>query len=82
MTQDVSAGDFVAIKPKHVMTHDNTAAVIKKFTSLGPTVSIYYINYLKWHPRIKNFQNRQESRTLASRYLLLIITYKIKVPKI
>jgi homoaconitate hydratase len=37
---DVSAGDFVAIQPKHVMTHDNTAAVIKKFTSLGSTAKI------------------------------------------
>ncbi len=29
------AGDFVTIRPKHVMTHDNTSAVIKKFKSIG-----------------------------------------------
>lgn len=27
-------GDFVQIKPRHVMTHDNTAAVINKFRTL------------------------------------------------
>ncbi|HMK31694.1 MAG TPA: homoaconitase [Terriglobales bacterium] len=29
------AGDFVSIRPAHVMTHDNTAAVIQKFKSIG-----------------------------------------------
>jgi len=29
------AGDFVSIRPRHVMTHDNTAAVMKKFTAIG-----------------------------------------------
>ena len=29
------AGDFVSIRPKHVMTHDNTAPVIKKFKAIG-----------------------------------------------
>jgi len=29
------AGDFVRIHPRHVLTHDNTAAVMKKFRSLG-----------------------------------------------
>jgi len=31
------AGDFVSIRPFHVMTHDNTAAVMKKFRSIGAT---------------------------------------------
>ena len=31
----VRSGDFVSIRPAHVMTHDNTAAVIPKFTSMG-----------------------------------------------
>ncbi len=30
----VHAGDFVRIHPKHVMTHDNTGAVIPKFRSI------------------------------------------------
>ena len=29
--------DFVTIKPQHVMTHDNTSAVIKKFDAIGAT---------------------------------------------
>jgi homoaconitate hydratase len=28
-------GDFVSIRPFHVMTHDNTSAVMKKFKSIG-----------------------------------------------
>ncbi len=28
-------GDVVSLRPRHVMTHDNTAAVIKKFKSIG-----------------------------------------------
>jgi homoaconitate hydratase len=31
----VRAGDFVSIRPRHVMTHDNTSPVIKKFKAIG-----------------------------------------------
>ncbi|KAG9284178.1 hypothetical protein G9A89_022952 [Geosiphon pyriformis] len=31
----VKSGEFVTIRPEHVMTHDNTAAVMKKFQSIG-----------------------------------------------
>jgi len=31
----VRAGDFLSMRPLHVMTHDNTAAVIPKFESMG-----------------------------------------------
>src|ERR1043165_2103982 len=31
----VKSGDFVTIRPKHVMTHDNTGAVIPKFKQIG-----------------------------------------------
>lgn len=31
----VRAGDFVSIRPSHVMTHDNTSAVMSKFKSIG-----------------------------------------------
>lgn len=34
----VRAGDFVSICPRHVMTHDNTGAVIPKFKQIGATV--------------------------------------------
>jgi homoaconitate hydratase len=31
------AGDFLSIRPDHVMTHDNTSAVMKKFKTIGAT---------------------------------------------
>lgn len=31
------AGDFVSIRPRHVMTHDNTSAVMSKFKVIGAT---------------------------------------------
>ena len=33
--QRVASGEIVTIRPKHVMTHDNTGAVIPKFQSIG-----------------------------------------------
>jgi homoaconitate hydratase len=35
--QEVRSGDYVSIQPAHVLTHDNTAAVMKKFKSIGAT---------------------------------------------
>ena len=32
---EVHAGDFLSVRPLHCMTHDNTAAVIPKFQSIG-----------------------------------------------
>ena len=31
----VRSGDFVSIRPRHVMTHDNTSAVMSKFKGIG-----------------------------------------------
>jgi homoaconitate hydratase len=31
------SGDFLSIRPTHVMTHDNTSAVMKKFKAVGAT---------------------------------------------
>ncbi len=33
----VHSGDYIFIRPAHVMTHDNTGAVIPKFRSIGAT---------------------------------------------
>ncbi|KAF9180553.1 mitochondrial Homoaconitase [Haplosporangium sp. Z 767] len=33
--QTVKSGDFVTIRPAHILTHDNTGAVISKFKSIG-----------------------------------------------
>ena len=35
--ETVHARDYVSIRPKHVMTHDNTSAVMSKFKSIGAT---------------------------------------------
>jgi len=34
-SRPLRAGDFVSIRPRHVMTHDNTAPVMKKFRGIG-----------------------------------------------
>eukprot|EP00906_Rhabdomonas_costata_P005612 RCo008381 len=36
----VQAGDFVTIQPRHVMTHDNTSAVMQKFFSIRKGLKI------------------------------------------
>lgn len=33
--QTIRSGDFVAIRPEHVLTHDNTGAVISKYVFSG-----------------------------------------------
>ncbi len=33
--REVRAGDFVSLRPRHILTHDNTSAVIKKFRTIG-----------------------------------------------
>lgn len=33
--QEIHSGDFISLRPAHVMTHDNTGAVIPKFKSTG-----------------------------------------------
>ena len=51
--QKVHAGDFVNIRPKHVMTHDNTSAVMGKFhaitgdggTIFDPTQPVFAIDH-------------------------------------
>lgn len=32
---EVHSGDYIFVRPKHVMTHDNTGAVIPKFRAIG-----------------------------------------------
>jgi homoaconitate hydratase len=35
--QKVQSGDYVTIQPEHILTHDNTGAVMGKFKSIGAT---------------------------------------------
>jgi homoaconitate hydratase len=52
------AGDFLSIRPHHVMTHDNTAPVMKKFRAIGaakvhdPRQPVYALDH--------DIQNRSE----------------------
>jgi len=54
----VRTGDFVALRPRHVMTHDNTAAVMVKFQAIGaermadPRQPVYALDH--------DIQNRSE----------------------
>src|SRR5579864_8893878 len=34
-TRPLRCGDFVSIRPRHVLTHDNTSAVMSKFKAIG-----------------------------------------------
>src|SRR6266700_4844547 len=36
----VRSGDFISIRPRHAMTHDNTGAVIPKFKQIGATTIV------------------------------------------
>ena len=36
-SRPLRAGDFLSVRPAHVMTHDNTSAVMKKFKAIGAT---------------------------------------------
>ena len=55
----VRAGDFVSIRPFHVMTHDNTSAVMSKFKGIGakkvkdPNQLVYALDH--------DIQNQDES---------------------
>ncbi len=57
--EKVHARDYVSIRPKHVMTHDNTAAVMAKFAAIGasrvafPAQPVFAIDH--------DIQNRSES---------------------
>ena len=49
--KQVKAGDYVMIRPEHVMTHDNTGPVISKFVGPCPTMPSppqFYTIQLSW----------------------------------
>ena len=58
-SRPLRAGDFLSIRPNHVMTHDNTSAVMKKFKAIGAKKV-----YAPAQPVITadhDIQNREES---------------------
>ena len=54
-----AAGEFIRIRPKHIMTHDNTSAVMAKFKAIGaekihdPAQPVFIIDH--------DIQNKSES---------------------
>ncbi|KAI9335180.1 Homoaconitase, catalyzes the conversion of homocitrate to homoisocitrate, which is a step in the lys [Zopfochytrium polystomum] len=67
--QAIAQGDFVSISPEHVMTHDNTAAVISKFKSIGakrfhrPTQPVFTLDH---DVQNKSEKNLEKYRTIES----------------
>ncbi|RKP14936.1 aconitase A [Piptocephalis cylindrospora] len=70
----VYAGDVVSISPEHILTHDNTGAVMKKFASIGaskilhPTQPVFALDHdvqnkseanLHKYASIEHFASRQ-----------------------
>jgi homoaconitate hydratase len=71
---EVRAGDMITVRPTHVMTHDNTGAVIPKFHTIGatrvadPSQPVFTLDHnvqdtgeenLEKYRRIENFANSQ-----------------------
>lgn len=81
--QRVQAGDFVRIAPKHVMTHDNSSAVMLKFAELGatqvadPMQPVFHLDHdvqnkseknLAKYAAIEAFANKHEIRFFPAEY--------------
>ncbi len=73
--QPPRAGDFVTLRPKHVMTHDNTSAVIPKFRSiagadasvLDPTQPVFAIDHDIQNHSPENLGKYAKIRAFAER---------------
>ncbi|KAI8849552.1 homoaconitase [Chytridium lagenaria] len=70
----VKQGDFVSISPEHVMTHDNTAAVMSKFTSIGasrfktPAQPVFTLDHDVQNKTEKNLTKYASIRTFAEQH--------------
>jgi homoaconitate hydratase len=69
--QSVRSGDYIMIRPAHVMTHDNTGAVIPKFKSIGiseianPRQPVYTLDHNVQDTSEKNLQKYQKIENFA-----------------
>ena len=69
----VHAGDFVSIRPRHVMTHDNTAAVMPKFKQIGanaiadPGQPVFAIDHDIQNTTPKNLEKYAKIEAFAAR---------------
>ncbi|KAI9093101.1 mitochondrial Homoaconitase [Phlyctochytrium arcticum] len=70
----VSQGDFVSIQPEHVMTHDNTAAVMSKFQSIGaaqfrnPRQAVFTLDHDVQNKTEKNLKKYQSIAQFAAHH--------------
>src|SRR5437763_17130213 len=68
----VRSGDFVSIRPRHVMTHDNTGAVIPKFKQIGateiadPAQPVFAINHDIQNTTAKNLEKYARIEAFAA----------------
>ncbi|MFC2136044.1 homoaconitase [Bacteroidota bacterium] len=67
----VQSGDYISIRPAHVMTHDNTGAVIPKFKGIGatkladPRQPVYALDHDIQNKSEKNLQKYEKIEAFA-----------------
>ncbi|TFY62735.1 hypothetical protein EVG20_g6592 [Dentipellis fragilis] len=70
----VKAGDYVMIRPQHVMTHDNTGPVISKFNSIGakriqnPKQPVFTLDHDVQNKSDKNLQKYANIEAFARKH--------------
>jgi homoaconitate hydratase len=70
----VYSGDYVSIKPKHILTHDNSAAVINKFNKLpiknikNPTQPVFVLDHNVQDNSEQNLKQYQMIEDFAKQY--------------
>src|SRR6201984_857856 len=70
----VRSGDFISIRPRHVMTHDNTGAVIPKFKQIGatsiadPTQPVFAIDHDIQNTTPKNLEKYARIEAFAAEH--------------
>mmetsp|Transcript_11260 Transcript_11260/g.18407 ORF Transcript_11260/g.18407 Transcript_11260/m.18407 type:complete len:667 (+) Transcript_11260:76-2076(+) len=70
----VSAGEFVAVRPSHVLTHDNTAPVISKFNTIGaknvkdPKQPVFVLDHNVQDKSEKNLAKYRSIQEFASQH--------------
>ena len=71
---EVRSGDVVRIRPSHVMTHDNTGAVIPKFRSIGaskvydPTQPVFALDHDVQNESPENLAKYEKIRAFAEEH--------------
>ncbi|MFO7841068.1 MAG: homoaconitase [Fidelibacterota bacterium] len=70
----VHSGDYVSIRPRHVLTHDNTGAVIPKFNEIGkmriadPRQPVFALDHDVQNKSEKNLQKYAKIEAFAKKF--------------